>query len=81
MRIAVALCASLLALETLAVLLKAAVLRVGFSSLGACHRGHGLLLLLGVRCVWRKPWQKVHVISRAFMSPLLNSPDWWGFEV
>jgi hypothetical protein len=46
-----ALCASLLALELLAVLLKAAVLRVELSSLGTCHGGHGLLRWFMVACM------------------------------
>jgi hypothetical protein len=73
-RLQVALCASVLALEMLAVLLKAAVLRVVLSSVGACHGGHGLLRLLGVRWVGRKPWRQVQVISRVFRGRLLNSP-------
>ena len=57
----------LLLLQPLAVLPKAALLGVLRTSLRSGHGGHGLLLSFEVGCGWRRPWPKVHVISRTFM--------------
>ena len=57
----------LLLLQPLAVLPKAALLGVLRTSLRSGHGGHGLLLSFEVGCGWKRPWPKVHVISRTLM--------------